>query len=341
MFAGLQYFAGLSDLGGAFKGPIVLQLISCPFDIAPFFTFCCNLSFNYKMNFSCDSSKITHLTSGDAAGEKLAVASLPGEVLIWRDILYDGPRLPSWPDEKVLESRAGFLAETTGSGMAQEQILESLRNQYRSLKKASANQIVLWFDACLFDQSMLAHVLTCLRSCAARHVELLCVAAFPGIEPFHGLGQLTAAELASLYDQRKTVTAAQFEFAGEVDRAFALQDRAALRWLAALTGAPLPHIPAAAARWLQELPDPSTGLGRLETLALAAVRAGCSTPGQIFRHVAAEDAPPQFWGDTTLWAKLNNLAARQPPLITITGPADRLPLWQSEMPIESFRVSVN
>lgn len=37
---------------------------------------------------------ILHITSGDCAGGSLAKAGLPGEVFVWHDILYDGPRNP-------------------------------------------------------------------------------------------------------------------------------------------------------------------------------------------------------------------------------------------------------
>ena len=101
-----------------------------------------------------------------------------------------------------------------------------------------------------------------------------------------------------------------------------------------MTDPPLPWVPAAAARWLQEQPDPATGLERLESLALAAIRAGCETPGNIFTSAAAADTPPQFWGDTTLWAKINGLANRVPPLVRIEGPMDRLPQWESPVSLK-------
>jgi hypothetical protein len=185
---------------------------------------------------------------------------------------------------------------------------------------------------------MLAHILTCLPHRSARGVELLCVDAFPGIEPFHGLGQMRPDQLASLYGNRRLVTEAQFRFAVRVDEAFATQDSGVLTELSKATNAPLPWIPAAVARWLRERPDPVTGHGRLEELALAAIRAGCETPGKIFSSVAAADTPPRFWGDITLWAKINALAAREPPLVRIDGPMDRLPQWESEVPISDFTI---
>jgi hypothetical protein len=283
--------------------------------------------------------KTLHITSGDGAGGSLVKAGLPGEVFVWHDIMYDGPRNPGWPDEGVLNARAAFLQEATAGGLDRVRVLETLRRQYRRLAEAATQEhIVLWFDACLFDQSMLAHILTCLRLKDATNVELLCVDSFPQIEPFHGLGQLKPKQLASLYGRRLDVTDEQLRFAQVVDKAFATQDTAMFAELSNISEAPLPWVPAAVARWMQEQPDPRSGLGRLEYLALKAIRDGKETPGSIFEYVASADTPPQFWGDTTLWAKINGLAARTPPLIQIKGPADRLPQWESELLLGQFRI---
>ena len=281
---------------------------------------------------------VLHITNGDCAGGLLEKAGLGGKVLVWRDLLYDGPRCPGWPDEEGLSARAEFLERTTGCGVKRSTILESLQNQYRMLEKAVTCRIVLWFDACLCDQSMLVHILTCLWYLEARDVELLCIDSFPGIEPFNGLGQLSSDQLAGQYETRQPVSEVQFKFAVEADRAFAVQDFDALAELAEQSDAPLPWISAAAARWLQECPDPETGLSRLDELALAAICSGNETPREIFEAVAAADTPPQYWGDTTLWAKINALADCEPPFVEIDGPAARLPLWKSEFPLSNFTI---
>ncbi len=284
-------------------------------------------------------SSVLHITSGDIAGGSLAKAGLPGEVFVWHDILYDGPRQPGWPDIDTLTARALFLEKTTAGGLDRELVLKTLRSQYQRLADAASHErIVLWFDACLFDQSMLAHILTCLNHAGIRQVELLCVEAFPGIEPFHGLGQLQPEQLASLYANRRPVTDEQFRFAAVVDKAFATQDNALLTELSEMTEASLPLAQAAARRWLQEQPDPTTGLGRLASLALTAIRSGCDTPAEIFTSVSAADTPPQFWGDTTLWARINDLADRVQSLVRIEGPSDRLPQWEGQTPLGEFRI---
>lgn len=283
--------------------------------------------------------KTLHITSGDIAGVKLAKSGIPGEVFIWHDILYDGPRKPGWPDDETLHARARFLEASTGEGLSKEYVFETLKAQYAKLKTAARHErVVLWFDACLFDQSMLCHILMCMGILKIKTVDLLCIDAFPGIDPYHGLGQLSPDQLASRYDQRRPLKEAQFLFAERVDRAFALQDPDVFKELAHYDKAPLPWVPAAVTRWMEESPG-ETGMGRLERLAFQAVRAGCETAADIFSFVSARETPPQFWGDTTLWAKINGLADREPPLVRIEGPMARLPQWEGIADLKRFSVS--
>ncbi len=281
-----------------------------------------------------------HITSGDSVGGSLVRSGLAGELLVWHDLLYDGPRNPGWPTEDTLDARAVFLETATAGGLSWTVVQETLAAQYRQLA-ASGDYAhrVLWFDACLFDQSMLAHILTCLWQKGIRTAELLCIDAFPGIEPYNGVGQLAPAQLAAQYDRRRPVTEAQFLLAQKVDWAFAVQSIPALTELARLSDAPLPWVPAAAARWLQEQPDPHTGLGRLDRLALEAIRGGCETPAEIFKATAARDTHPQYWGDTTLWAHINALVDRDPPLVHIEGPRPRLPQWGGAEGVAGFRIT--
>ena len=270
------------------------------------------------------------ITSGDCCGAVLAKSGVSGEVFVWHDILYDGPRNPGWPDVITLQARACFLEDATGGGLSEEKILKTLQAQYQKLEMAkNYDNLVLWFDACLFDQAMLSHILTCLRFLQIEKIELICVDSFPGIVPYNGLGELTPEQMASVADQGKLVTGEQFDFAERVDRAFALQDRDEFMELVRYSEAPIPWIPAAVCRWQQEQPDKVTGLGQLEQLALDAINSGIKTPPEIFKAAAANNTPPQFWGDNTLWAKINGLADRE--LVRIEGPNQRLPQWEGKI----------
>jgi len=281
-----------------------------------------------------------HITSGDIAGAALAESGLDGDILVWHDLLYEGPRIPGWPDAEVLLERSRFIEEMSGGGLRSSEVLSVYAEQYELLGDLSGDaHVVLWFDGCLFDQSMLVHLLNCLGIKDIRtRVELLCIDRFDGIEPFIGLGQMSSPQLAGAWPERRPVSAGQFSFAAEVDRIFADKDFYRAEQISHQSDPPLVWIPAALKRWLEERPDPETGLGRLESMALDAVRAGCSEPWEIFNHAAAAETPPQFWGDTTLWSKINSLAERRPPLVEICGPAERLPQWSGSLDVKQFQV---
>lgn len=282
-----------------------------------------------------------HITSGDTAGNSLTNSGIPGEVFVWHDILYNGPRKPGWPDEAVLKARAEFLERSTGGGLSKPYVLKTLVAQYARLKTAvEENTLMLWFDACLFDQAMLCHILTCIRFLKKEEVDLFCIDAFPGVQPFHGIGQLSPEQLASIYNQYQPIKlkTEHFRFAERVDRTFALQDQAEFKKLSNLTDAPLPWVPAAVTRWMMENPESSTGLGRLESLVLEAIRSGCETTAEIYSFVSERETPPQFWGDITLWEKINTLAVRTPPLLRIEGPQARLPQWDGIAELKLFRI---
>ena len=279
---------------------------------------------------------ITHLTSGDAAANLLQDGGFSDPLIVWRDICYDGPRFAGMPQTGQLEERARFLSALTQGGLSESATVESLHNQYTHLQQAAHHgDLVLWFDACLFDQSMLVHVLTCLDECDKNTVELICIAAWPGIEPYHGLGQLSSKQLISCVEQKQTLNDEHFSFARKVEHALVDQNHSILKAIADQRDAPLPWVPAAIKRLLAEIPD-ANGLGLLARLTLDSIRSGVDKPASILKHVAAADTPPQYWGDTTLWATINNLAIQG--LVTIQGPRGHLPQWHDDVPLHTYTI---
>ena len=52
-----------------------------------------------------------HVTNGDAAGDCLAAANLPGSIITWRDVLHEGPVPGGLSAEELRPVRARFLAD--------------------------------------------------------------------------------------------------------------------------------------------------------------------------------------------------------------------------------------
>ncbi len=282
-------------------------------------------------------ANVLHITSGDCAGELLEKSGIGGTVLVWHDLLYEGIRPTGRPDAQALIKRAEFISNYTGGGLSMEDVLSALLCQYRDIERIKAHKIILWFDACLFDQSMLAHILCCLEDEIRDQVYLLCVSEFPGIKPFNGLGQLSPEQILSLEGKEVSVTPEQFAYAQEVEIAFASQDQKLLTQLAQDNNPALPFIPAAAARWLEETAPANGKYGKLKTLTLQTLADGVLSPIEIFKSVSNKDHSPQYWGDTTLWREINLLADED--CLTITGPADRLPQWGNPKNLGDYKVT--
>jgi hypothetical protein len=254
---------------------------------------------------------ILHVTNGDAAGDKLRTF-VAGDVVLSCDVLHDGP------------VRRGDIEAAT-----------------RTLARADGcEEVALWFEHDLFDQLNLIRTLTLLDlkvrlkpdatkvrlkpdatddpvvSGFSRTVTLICIDAFPGVDRFIGLGQLTPEQLQSLWPSRRPVTREQFDVASRAWEAFCSPDPLALEALshdASIDGA-LPFLRAALHRLFEEYPWTTNGLSRTEAAALRTLRQGRLTGFQLFPLTQrTEDRP--FLGDWALFAILERLAAARLPLI--------------------------
>ena len=207
------------------------------------------------------------------------------------------------------------------------------------------DEIVLWFEHDLFDQLQVIRLLDLLVrpkpdttagyvapgfSRISSLVSLICIDRFPGIDRFIGLGQLTAAQLATLPGTRLPVTRGHFTLASDAWRAFRSPDPSELMRIAMQLdasrvassegGAALPFLGAALLRFLAEFPSTGNGLSRTEQLALDALIAGPATAGALFAATQANEERP-FMGDLTFFEIVRRLASAPVPLIRIDGGA--------------------
>src|SRR5262249_40410269 len=97
-----------------------------------------------------------------------------------------------------------------------EEILEDFSRHEEKLRSGpNQDEVVLWFEHCLFCQTMLVYLLNRFagQELSCTKLSLICINAFPGKPNFRGLGELNADELASLFDTRHKVTAAELNLA--------------------------------------------------------------------------------------------------------------------------------
>ena len=252
-----------------------------------------------------------HLTNGDSAAICLRRIGITGNVIAWRDILHEGPVPPGLALEAMSDVRARFLA-STGAGS-----FPDIRRDFgaRDAALRSARQVTLWFEHDLYDQLQLIQILATLATQRETSAELICIGSFPGIEPFHGLGQLTPVQLASLWPVRRRVGADQLGVGARAWKAFCSADPLAVRHFAVTDTSTLPYLRPALERWLEEFPSPPDGLSRTERQILRAVAAGNPTFDAIFRANQEQESAP-FMGDTTVQLRIDAMTNARNPLLT-------------------------
>jgi DNA-binding transcriptional MerR regulator len=266
------------------------------------------------------TGSLLHVTNGDSAGNTLRQTTLGGAVLPWQDVLHEGP-VPAGTRAALRAARAAFLSSCGwGSRRSLGAELERRDRQVVDALRAG-RQVVLWFEHDLYDQLQLLDVLALVDEVGAplERLELLVVGAFPGRPNFHGLGELTASELESLWAERRPAAAETVALAGELWRAVRAPNPALVAsWVAASadggSAGALPFLPAALRRLLEELPSVRSGLSATERRALEALAAGAATPIAAFLAAQATEPAP-FLGDAWFFRTLTTLGTGKARLL--------------------------
>src|SRR5260370_12940409 len=174
-----------------------------------------------------------HITNGESVVQGFRQGSRPGTFLAWNDVLHDGPVPYAQTLDELTDRRArAFSGFGWGSADA---IAASFAARNRALADFQRHEeVILWFEHDLYDQLQLMQLLDWFgaHDRGAVRLSLIQIDAFPGVVPFHGLGQLTGSQLAELFPTRRPVTPEQIVLGQQGWQAFRADNPSALAYLA-------------------------------------------------------------------------------------------------------------
>jgi hypothetical protein len=172
-------------------------------------------------------------------------------------------------------------------------------------------------------------------------LQLLSIDAFPGVEPFYGLGQLTIEQLRTLWETWQPVTIEQLALGHSAWQAYANSEEKFMHQLMQ-TGDinRLPLLKPALALHLQRFPSAGDGLGLVERQSLALVRrAGEMKLFPLFQAISKLNLNYGL-GDLQYWSYLDRMRSGRSPLLRIEGP-EKLPKFNSgEVDWEAWTVQL-
>lgn len=109
-----------------------------------------------------------NLLNGDCALDGWRQSALPGEALVWRENYLHG-RLPEAADTAAFNSVRAEDLHTISNGATVAEIFAELESLHKTLLELNKDdQLILWFDYCPFDRTMLARILSLLADAPNR-----------------------------------------------------------------------------------------------------------------------------------------------------------------------------
>ncbi len=260
-----------------------------------------------------------HVANGTSTTATIQEAGIHGQVSIWADPLHEGPVPGHVTDAQLLDVRAHHLAGDGEAGIDPAETIAELRRWRQVIDDhASYDELVLWYEHDLFDQLNLIQLLARTGQVVRGHkpVSLICIDAFPGHPRFKGLGELTPAELGSLFDTRRPITGGQYELAGRAWDAFRADSPLALDALLRTDTSTLPFLAAALARHLEDFPWTRDGLSRTERRVLSLAQ---SAPVDIWAAFPRmhDDETAFYIADSSFWQVVTELRSATPPLVAV------------------------
>jgi hypothetical protein len=260
--------------------------------------------------------RFLHVANGTATTRLIQAAGIPGRLLEWADVLYDGPVPFGLDDEELLRVRGRHLAGLTDPPSNVVAGLQSLRDAIDSVD--SYDELVLWYEHDLFDQLNLIQLLTWVdtRPLAPTTVSLVEIGSFPGRPAFKGLGELTPNDLASLLHTRQRVPAERYELAARAWTAFRQPSPVALDMLRRTDTGAMPFLSAALTRFLQEYPWTTDGLSRSERRLLQIASTGPIDLMTAFGRMHQGETA-YYITDLSFLSLLNDFSRSDPPAIAI------------------------
>lgn len=258
-----------------------------------------------------------HVANGHCTTRLIEAAGLPGRTSIWADALYDGP-VPNVGDEQLVRVRAEFIAD--GLDVSVDAVEADLK-QWRAIidNDDRYDELVLWFEHDLFDQLNLIQLLTRIGRDRPirRPVSLVSIDRYPGHPNFKGLGQLSAADIAGLFNTRRPITPQQFALAAVAWDAFRSGSRARIESLLQDDTSALPYLAAALRRHLDEAATERGGLTRSERRLIEQLKRGSLDIHAAFNGMH-EGETAYFITDWSFWAMVQGLADRSPALVDVS-----------------------
>ncbi|WP_234733283.1 DUF1835 domain-containing protein [Tellurirhabdus bombi] len=261
--------------------------------------------------------KTLHILNGDATLHPFSAANLAenADIIVWREMLSEGPVKDTDNLSELWDLRCTWIDQDIkqkGPGGYREMVVQEYEKFALAINTQAYDEVVFWFEHDLFCQINLVFLLAQLAGKAQNQtVSLISIDHHPDLPDFKGLGQLSSAQLATLFLQRQPITADDVAKAAAVWKAYAGPDPMAIQELLNEPFGGLTFLKDALQAHLQRFPFVGNHLNLIELQLLTILVEGPMREEEFIRRFLHQD---QVYG-LTEWGVEQYIIDLQPNLL--------------------------
>ena len=161
---------------------------------------------------------VLHILNGDSAFALFQQANIPGEVMIWRELLSEGPVNEDISKDSFWEKRQEYV-ESNFQGNSYKTYVMAEMEKLQHLNYFS--EIVLWFEYDLFCH---INFMACLQLIDHDRVSLICEGYDPIEKRLKGLGEISPRMFLHRYNNRRMLLPSERNHLTSVWKAYSGSD---------------------------------------------------------------------------------------------------------------------
>lgn len=217
------------------------------------------------------SKKILHITNGDSLTDRLTQISLDGEIIVWREMLCEGPTVQEVGSNEFIALREKFLQESYN--IPEGDYEEKFVSQLNKLEKLETyDEIILWFEFDLFCHiNMLAAISYLVQHKRTEPIYLVCSGRVKGEKELKGLSELSDKQLLAHYESKIHLTEDDIEMAAFIWELYCGQNPNKLK-PEIRKSSNFKYLSSCIRAHLERYPNALTGLNTLETNVLKLIK---------------------------------------------------------------------
>lgn len=153
-----------------------------------------------------EEKKFLHICNGDDLAEKVQELELGGDIIVWREMLCEGPTAMEVGEKEFLDLRKDFLKKSYG--IPKKEYTEKFVGELDKLAAANSyHEVVLWFEFDLFSHmNMLALISFLLQNKKHDPLSLVCSRKLKGEKEMEPLSDLSNKHLKQHFEHRISLT---------------------------------------------------------------------------------------------------------------------------------------